>query len=71
MKKSLSGLKIINGAREVIEAVDCSGTSDNTGGSGGGTVYIISGQNGVSSSKILAAFLVAGPAKFVNIIVEF
>jgi hypothetical protein len=42
MKKSLSGLKINNGVRDVIEGVDCSGTSGNTGGSGGGPVYIIS-----------------------------
>ncbi len=53
MKKSLSELKTINGARGVIEGVDCSGTSGNTGGSGGGPVYKISGQNGVSSSKYL------------------
>ncbi len=53
MKKSLSGLEIINGARDVIESVDCSGTSGNTGDSGGGPVYITSGQNGVSPSKYL------------------
>ena len=53
MKKSLSELEIINGARDVIEGVECSGTSGNTGGSGGGPVYIISGQNGVPSSKYL------------------
>ena len=51
MKKSLSELEIINGARDVIEGVECSGTSGNTGGSKGGPVNITSGQNGVSSSK--------------------
>ncbi len=53
MKKSLSGLKIINGARDVMEGLDCSGASGDTGGSGGGPVYITSGKNGVSSSKYL------------------
>jgi hypothetical protein len=53
MKKSLSGLKIINGARVVMEGVDCSGASGDTGGSGGGPVYVTSGKNGVSSSKYL------------------
>jgi hypothetical protein len=58
MKKRLSGLKIINGARDVIEGVDCSGTSGVTSGSGGGPVYITSRQNGVSSSiiKIVVEF---------------
>ena len=50
-KKSLSELEIINGARDVIEGVECSGTCGNTGGSGGAPVYIMDGQNGVSSSK--------------------
>ncbi len=53
MKKSLSDLKIINGARDMIEGVECSGTSGNTGGSGGGPVYITVRQDGVSSSKYL------------------
>ncbi len=53
MKKSLSELEIINGARDLIEGVDCSGTRGDTGGSGGGPIYMTSGQNGVSSSKYL------------------
>ncbi len=53
MKNSLSELKIINGVRDVIGGADCSGTSGNTGSSGGGPVYIISGKNGVLSSKYL------------------
>ncbi len=56
MKKSLSELKIINGARDLIEGVDCSETSGDTGGSGGGPVYITSGQNCVLSSKYLWRF---------------
>jgi hypothetical protein len=51
MKKSLSELEIIHGARDVIEGVECSRTCGNTSGSGGGPVYITDGQNGVSSSK--------------------
>ena len=71
MKKSLSGLKIINGARDRIEGVDCSGTSGNTGGSGGGPVYITSGKKWCVILKIQASFLVAGPRKFINIAIEF
>ncbi len=43
-EKSLSELEIINGAKEVIEGVECLRACGNMGGSGGGPVYMTDGQ---------------------------